>query len=107
MAWVVPLTELLGGLAIFVGLLVVYTAIPLIGTMLVALLTIHLRYGFSSINTIGLTPDGPQFGPPGYEINLLYIVGLVSLMLTGAGIFSLDAMLFRRKKTDRIRVKAD
>src|SRR5262245_34881806 len=49
---------------------------PLIVMMLVAMFTVHLRYGFSAINTIGLTADGPQFGPPGYEVNLLYIAGL-------------------------------
>ncbi|WP_379843434.1 DoxX family protein [Larkinella bovis] len=80
-------------ISFFVGLLVSYTAIPLIGTMLVAMFTVHLNYGFSSVNTIGLTPNGPQFGPPGYEINLLYIAGLLSLMLTGAGVFSLDAVI--------------
>jgi putative oxidoreductase len=28
-----------------------------------------------------LTADGPQFGPPGYEVNLLYIAGLLALIL--------------------------
>jgi putative oxidoreductase len=64
--------------------------------MFVAMLTVHLRYGFSSINTIGLTADGPKFGPPGYEVNLLYIAGLVSLILGGAGAMSVDRLLSRR-----------
>src|SRR5262249_13709885 len=55
--------------------------------------TVHLKYGFSSINTIGLTADGPIFGPPGYEVNLLYIAGLISLMLGGAGALSIDRLL--------------
>ena len=33
---------------------------------------------FSAVNLIGLTPERPQLGPPGYEINLLYIAGLVA-----------------------------
>ena len=47
--------EIFGGLAIFVGAFVMITSLPLIATMLVAMFTVHLRYGFSSINTIGLT----------------------------------------------------
>ena len=96
-SWVVPIVELLGGLAILLGVFVSIVAIPLICTMLVAMLTINVSYGFSSIKTIGLTPQGPLFGPPGYEINLLYIAGLISLIITGAGIFSVDAMLANKK----------
>lgn len=92
-AWVVPFVELLGGLAIIVGAFVTIVSIPLIIVMLVAMFTIHIKYGFSSINTIGLTAAGPLFGPPGYEVNLLYIAGLLSLMLGGAGILSIDSLL--------------
>src|SRR5262249_1576437 len=84
-AWVSTFVELLGGLAIFVGAFVVVVSIPLIIMMLVAMFTVHLKYGFSAINTIGLTSDGPQFSPPGYEVNLLYIAGLIAIMLGGAG----------------------
>ena len=93
MAWVTTLTELLGGLAIFVGALVVIVSVPLIVTMLVAMFSVHLKYGFSSINTTGLTPDGPTFGPPGVEVNLLYVAGLLALMLGGAGALSVDRLL--------------
>src|SRR6476620_10070194 len=72
-AWVSTFVELLGGLAIFVGTFVEVVSVPLIVMMLVAMLTVHLKYGFSSVNTIGLTEEGPQFGPPGYEINLLLL----------------------------------
>src|SRR5690606_13605443 len=96
-SWVASLVEILGGLAIFVGFSVSVTAIPLICTMLVAMFSIHINYGFSSVKTIGLTPQGPLFGPPGYEINLLYIAGLISLILTGAGLGSIDSWLAKRK----------
>lgn len=96
-SWIVPLAEMLGGLAIFSGFFIRITAIPLIFTMLVAMFTIQINYGFSSVKTIGLTPHGPLFGPPGYEINLLYIAGLISLMLTGAGIFSIDGVIADRR----------
>jgi putative oxidoreductase len=95
-SWASSLVEIFCGLAIFVGAFVMITSLPLIAIMLVALFTVHLRYGFSSINTIGLTPDGPVFGPPGYEVVLLYIGGLVSFILGGAGIFSVDSWIISR-----------
>lgn len=98
-AWVSTLVELLGGAAIFAGAFVAIVSIPLIIMMLVAMFTVHLRYGFSSVNTIGLTAEGPQFGPPGYEINLLYIAGLLALILGGAGTLSIDRLLLRRANT--------
>jgi putative oxidoreductase len=98
---VVPYIEVLGGFAILVGFLVRIVSIPLIATMLVAMFTIHIYYGFSSIKTIGLNENGPVFGPPGYEINLLYIAILISLIITGAGKFSVDEILARRSKKKR------
>ncbi|WP_285059797.1 DoxX family protein [Pedobacter ginsengisoli] len=98
MAWAISIIEVLGGLFIFFGYSVVLTAIPLICIMLVAMFTIHIHYGFSSVKTIGLSPEGPLFGPPGYEINLLYIAGLISIMCTGAGAFSVDKLLKGRNR---------
>ena len=92
-AWVSTLIEVLGGLAILAGAFVAVVSVPLIVMMLVAMFTVHLRYGFSAITTIGLTADGPQFGPPGIEVNLLYIAGLFALILGGAGPFSIDRLL--------------
>ena len=66
--------------------------------MLVAIFAIHGKFGYSSVNTIGLTEEGPVFGPPGYEINLLYIAGLLNLLLTGSGVLSLDALWVRAKR---------
>ena len=95
-AWVSTFVELLGGLAIFVGAFVEVVSVPLIVMMLVAMFSVHLKYGFSSINTIGLTQNGPQFGPPGYEVNLLYIAGLLALISGGAGALSIDRLLSRQ-----------
>ena len=97
MAWVSPLIELLGGLALLAGLFVSLTAVPLICTMLVAMFAIHIHYGFSAVKTIGLASSGPVFGPPGYEINLIYIACLIALLLVGAGRYSLDAVLAKHK----------
>ena len=97
-AWLVTLLELLGGLAILMGAYVALASIPLILSMLGAMFTVNIKYGFSAVNTIGLTPEGPLFGPPGYEINLLYIAGLVALMLGGAGPLSIDSLRRRPRQ---------
>ena len=104
-AWVSTFIEILGGLAILAGAFVAAVSVPLIVMMLVAMFTVHLRYGFSAINTIALTADGPQFGPPGIEVNLLYIACLLALILGGAGIFSIDRLLSRRKREKAGRVQ--
>jgi putative oxidoreductase len=97
-SWVVTLLELFGGLAILAGAFVVLASVPLVISMVVAMFTVQLRYGFSSVNTIGLNDAGPVFGPPGYEINLLYVAGLLVLVLGGAGPLSVDQWLARRMK---------
>src|SRR5215475_1680509 len=48
-AWASTFIEVLGGVAILAGAFVVAASIPLIIMMLVALFTVHLRYGFSAI----------------------------------------------------------
>lgn len=97
-AWMVTLLEVFGGIAILTGAFVALVSIPLMVSMLVAMFTVHLKYGFSAINTIGLTRDGPVFGPPGYEVALLYVAGLLALVLGGPGSFSLDSWLARRRR---------
>ena len=97
-AWLVTLLEIFGGLALLLGAFVTIVSVPLILSMLGAMFTVNIKYGFSAVKTIGLTPEGPQFGPPGYEINLLYIAGLVALILGGAGPLSIDALRSRRRQ---------
>ena len=97
-AWLVTLLEIFGGLAVLIGAFAAVVSIPLILSMLGAMFTVNIHYGFSAVRTIGLTPEGPQFGPPGYEINLLYIAGLVALMLGGAGPLSIDSLRKRRRQ---------
>jgi putative oxidoreductase len=96
-AWVVTFVEVFGGLAILVGVFVAIASVPLIVSMLAAMFTVSVRYGFSSVNTIGLTPTGPIFGPPGYEINLLYIAALLTLALSGPSALSLKAWSVTRR----------
>jgi putative oxidoreductase len=97
-SYIVPYVELLGGFAILIGALTAIVAIPLIATMLVAMITIQFKFGYSSVKTIGLTASGPLFGPPGYEINLLYIAALIALILYGPGMYSVDQWLATKRK---------
>jgi putative oxidoreductase len=98
-AWAVTVVELLGGLALLLGTLVAVASVPLIVTMMVAMFTVHLPYGFSSVQTVGLTDAGPTFGPPGYEINLVYIAALLVLAVMGPGALSANDLLTRRRTT--------
>ena len=96
MAWATVLVELLGGLAVLTGAFVWVASIPMIVVLLVAMFTVHLRYGFSSIKLVAVTSAGPQFGPPGYETVLLYIAGLIALVAGGAGPLSIDEWIAKR-----------
>jgi putative oxidoreductase len=100
-AWMVTLLEVFGGLAVLVGVLVTVVSVPLIVSQLVAMFTVQLRYGFSAVNTIGLTATGPVFGPPGYEINLLYIASLLALASLGPGPLSAERWLANRRSRPR------
>src|SRR5215467_5973678 len=57
---------------------------------------VHLPYGFSSIKLIAVTATGAKFGPPGYEVNLLYIACLAALIIGGAGPFAIDGLIGKR-----------
>jgi putative oxidoreductase len=97
MAWLTILTELIGGLAVLLGAFVSLVSLPMAALLLVAMFTVHLPHGFSSIKLISVTPGGAaQFGPPGYEVNLLYLACLAALVLGGSGPMAIDDHL--RKK---------
>jgi putative oxidoreductase len=84
MAWATILVELVGGFAILIGAYVRLASVPMAIVLLVAMFTVHLPYGFSSIKLVAVTSAGPQFGPPGYEVNLLYLACLAALVLGGS-----------------------
>jgi putative oxidoreductase len=94
-AWATILVEVFGGLAVLVGLFIPLASIPMIAVLLVAILTVHLPNGFSSIKLLSVTAAGAHFGQPGYETDLLYLAALVALVLGGSGPFALDRYLFR------------
>ena len=95
MGWATILVELVGGLAVLVGAFVPLASVAMAAVLLTAMLTVHLPYGFSSIKLQAVTVAGAQFGPPGYEIHLLYLACLATLVLGGSGPFAVDSILAR------------
>jgi putative oxidoreductase len=97
MAWITILIELLGGLAILLGALVSLVSLPMAALLLVAIFSV--RYGFSSIKLMAVTATGAQFGPPGYECDLLYLACLAALVLGGSGPLAIDGLLRKNRRT--------
>lgn len=98
MGWATILVEIFGGLAILLGAFVVLASLPMAVVLLVAMFTVHLPYGFSSIKLLAVTAGGAQFGPPGYECDLLYLACLAALVLGGSGPWAVDGFLSARKR---------
>jgi len=96
MGWLTIMFELVGGTAILAGAFVTMMSIPLAAILVVAIFTVHLPYGFSSIKLRGVTAAGAQFGPPGYETDLLYLACLATMVFAGPGPFALDTLIRRR-----------
>jgi putative oxidoreductase len=97
MAWATIIVELAGGFAVLIGAFVPLASVPMAAVLLVATFTVHLPNGFSSIKLQAVTAAGAQFGPPGYETDLLYLACLAALVLGGSGPFAVDGLLIRPK----------
>ena len=82
--------ELLGGAALLLGAFVSWVSIPAIVVLLTAMFTVHLPYGFSSIKLKAIVDGRAQFGPPGYECDLLYAACILTLILLGPSPWSFD-----------------
>ncbi|MGG6313627.1 DoxX family protein [Paenibacillus macerans] len=80
MAVMAGLAEFGGGLLVAAGLFTPVGAALLILTMIVAIVSVHVKNGFWS-------------SAGGYEYNLIIIAAAVGLVLTGAGSYSIDAIL--------------
>ncbi|MFC1760224.1 DoxX family protein [Candidatus Neomarinimicrobiota bacterium] len=80
-------TETAGFVLIFLGLTTRLISIPLMVVMIVAITTVHLGNGFEAGNN-------------GFEIPIYYLLMLFSLLITGPGKISLDALItkFYNKK---------
>jgi putative oxidoreductase len=80
-------TECFGGLALIVGVLARPTAIGLILVMLVAIAKVHGKHGF--FLNFSMTPGKGH----GYEFNLALIALALSILIGGAGAFSIDRLI--------------
>lgn len=78
-------TEILGVILLTLGLFTRIISIPLIITMLVAIVTVHWGNGFDA-------------GENGFEIPLYYIIMLIALIAFGSGKFSVDYLLEKKRK---------
>ena len=80
-AYMAASTEILGVVLLTLGLFTRLISIPLIIVMAVAIGTVHLAHGFSSVDN-------------GFEIPLYYMLFLALFASFGAGKLSLDYLLF-------------
>ena len=84
----IGMLEFFGGIALMLGLLTRLFSIGLAFTMAGAMLLVHLAGGF--------------FMPTGIEFTLALLGSTVMLALAGAGAYSLDALLARRRGSGAI-----
>ena len=77
-AWMSALAEFLGGIGLALGLLFPLPSAAIAGSMLVAMIIVHLPKGF-------FVTKG------GYEFNLAILGAVAALALSGPGAYSLDA----------------
>ncbi|HEV3203470.1 MAG TPA: DoxX family protein [Gemmataceae bacterium] len=82
-----------GGLALILGLLTPVAALGIACTMIVALGKVHLPHGDPFV--------AGQPGKASYELAAVYLANVILLILIGPGIFSIDAVLFRRHGQSR------
>jgi len=76
-------TETVGFVLLFLGLGTRLIAVPLMIVMIVAITTVHLGNGFEAGNN-------------GFEIPLYYLIMLISILISGPGRISLDAIIKKK-----------
>jgi putative oxidoreductase len=84
----VGFVEFFGGIAIVLGLLTRLAALGVGSTMVVAILTVHLKQGF--------------FNPGGVELPLALLASAIALVIAGAGAYSADAAIAKRLEGDAV-----
>jgi putative oxidoreductase len=87
----VGFVELFGGLALIAGLLTRLAGVGLTAVMLGAMVMVHLPAGF--------------FMPNGYEFVLMLAASATTLAITGAGRYSVDALLASRRQPVELPVR--
>jgi putative oxidoreductase len=78
-------SEIAGVILLILGLGTRIIAVPLMFTMLIAIITVHIGNGFEAGNN-------------GFEIPLYYFLMLLGLMVNGSGKISLDFLISRMRK---------
>ena len=82
-AYLAASTEAVGVVLLTLGLATRFISIPLMITMIVAIVTVHL-------------PNGFEAGNNGFEIPLYYFIMLSALLINGAGKVSLDNFVSKK-----------
>lgn len=85
-AYLAATTEMAGVILLPLGLATRIISIPLMFTMVVAIVTVHMGNGYEAGNN-------------GFEIPLYYIMMLFALLVNGAGKFSADHLIYGRIKS--------
>jgi putative oxidoreductase len=97
LAWLTAVIELTCGLAVLSGAYMTWVSVPMVFVLLVAIVTVHWQFGFSSIKFLAVTAAGPQFGKPGIETDLLYLACIATLLAAGVGPLAVDNWRARRR----------
>lgn len=97
LGWATILIELVGGAAMLAGAYLPVASVLMAPILLVAMFTVHLPYGFSSVKLQAITPQGAKFGPPGFEVDLLYLAAMAAILAGGPGPFAIDTYMERRR----------
>jgi len=78
-----------GGIALLLGVLTPLAALGLAITMAVATFMVHVPMQHSFVG---------KPGEPSFELSAVYLVVAIMFLLVGPGVFSLDALLFQRRR---------
>lgn len=82
MAWVLSLSEFIFGILVVLGVFTAASTLPLMFAMLVAFLTVHIKDGLTN---------------PMTQYVMLIFASLLTLCASGAGKYSVDAMMAKKK----------
>lgn len=96
MGWVVGLIEVLGGLGIFLGALIIIAAGVNALSIVTLLLLSWARGGMPQP-----LPAGDPF--PDFTLAVLILAGMLTLLLGGAGVYSLDQVWAARAKVTQVK----
>ena len=81
LGWATIGVEIVGGLLVLVGSLVPLASVPMVVVLLVAIVTVHLPNGFSSIKLLSYDSTGAHFWPAGLRDGLALFVGTARAVL--------------------------